>query len=316
MATPASTFAPAAELSCDDGAFESCDVFVARAGPVPVTLSLRNLLIATAVAATIAAMPRIARSAELPLWEAGAGIAVFDFPDYRGSDERHTLILPIPYLVYRGDFLKADRDNIRGQFYKDNRLDLHLSVNGSIPVESSENSARQGMPDLDPTLEIGPNLTVMLLRSDTMHLALRLPVRAVIATDLSYVRYVGWVFEPQINVDFYDRFPGPGWNLGFAAGPLFGDQRYHNYFYGVAPQFATSVRPAYEAGSGYSGAQLVASLSKRYPSYWVGGFMRADTLSGAVFETSPLVRQKEAFSIGVAASWIFSRSSQRVNVDE
>lgn len=281
-----------------------------------MTVSLRNLLIATAAAATIAAMPRAAQPAELPLWEAGAGVAVLDFPDYRGSNERHTLVLPIPYLVYRGDFLKADRESIRGQFYKDDRLDLHLSVNGSIPLDSGDNSARRGMPNLDPTLEIGPNLTVMLLRSDTTHLNLRFPVRAVIATDLSHTRDAGWIFQPQINVDFYDRFPGPGWNLGFAAGPLFGDKRYHNYFYGVAPQFATPERPAYEAASGYAGMQWIAALSKRYPSYWVGGFVRADTLSGAVFATSPLVRQKDTFSVGIAASWVFSRSSKLVNVDE
>ena len=281
-----------------------------------MTIALRNLLIVAAAAATIAAMPRAAQAAELPLWEAGAGIAVLDFPDYRGADERHTLVLPIPYLVYRGDFLKADRESIRGQFYKDDRLDLHLSASGSIPVDSGDNAARRGMPDLDPTLEIGPNLTVMLLRSDTTHLNLRFPVRAVIATDLSHARDVGWVFQPQINVDFYDRFPGPGWNLGLAAGPLFGNKRYHNYFYGVAPQFATPERPAYEAGSGYAGMQWIAALSKRFPSYWVGGFIRADTLSGAVFEASPLVRQKDAFAVGIAASWIFSRSSKRVNVDE
>ncbi len=281
-----------------------------------MTVFLRNLLAAAAVVAMVAAMPRAARSAELPLWEAGAGIAVLDFPDYRGADERHTLVLPIPYLVYRGDFLKADRESIRGQFYKDDRLDLHLSVNGAIPVDSGDNTARRGMPDLDPTLEIGPNLTVMLLRSDTMHLNLRFPLRAVIAANLSHARDEGWVFQPQINVDFYDRFPGPGWNLGFAAGPLFGNKRYHNYFYGVAAQFATPGRPAYEAGAGYAGMQWIAALSKRYPSYWVGGFMRADTLSGAVFETSPLVRQKDAFSVGIAASWIFSRSSKLVNVDE
>lgn len=279
-------------------------------------VSMRSVLIAAAAAAMVTAMPRTARAAEQPLWEAGAGVAVLDFPDYRGSDERRTLVLPIPYFVYRGDFLKADRDSIRGQFYKDDRLDLHLSVSGSIPVDSSDNSARRGMPDLDPTLEIGPNLTVMLLRSDTIHLSLRLPVRAVIATDLSHAYDVGWVFQPQINVDFYDRFPGPGWELGFAAGPLFGNKRYHNYFYGVAPQFATPERPAYEAGGGYAGMQWIAALSKRYRSYWVGGFMRADTLSGAVFETSPLVRQKDAFSVGIAASYIFSRSSNRVNVDE
>jgi outer membrane scaffolding protein for murein synthesis (MipA/OmpV family) len=254
--------------------------------------------------------------AELPLWEAGAGAAVLDFPDYRGSDERHTLVLPIPYLVYRGDFFKADRDSIRGQLYKNERLDLHLSVNGSIPVDSDDNAARRGMSDLDPTLEIGPNLTVMLLRSDTMHLNLRLPVRAVIATDLSHVSDQGWVFTPQINLDFYDRFPGPGWNFGLAAGPLFGNRRYHNYFYGVSPQFATPQRPAYEAGGGYAGMQFIAALSKRYPSYWVGGFVRADTLSGAVFEESPLIRQQNSFSFGVAAAWVFSRSSQRVEADE
>jgi outer membrane scaffolding protein for murein synthesis (MipA/OmpV family) len=281
-----------------------------------VTPSMRTVLCATFASAMMAAMPLAARPAELPLWEAGAGVAVLDFPDYRGADERHTLVLPIPYLVYRGDFLKADRESIRGQFYKDDRLDVHLSVNGSIPVDSGDNSARQGMPDLDPTLEIGPNLTVTLLRTDTMHLNLRFPLRAVVATDLSRVRDVGWVFQPQLNVDFYDRFPGPGWNLGFAAGPLFGNKRYHNYFYGVAPRFATPARPAYEAGGGYAGMQFIAALSKRYPSYWVGGFVRADTLSGAVFEASPLVRQMNAYAVGVAASWIFSRSSKSVIVDE
>ena len=281
-----------------------------------VTVPMRSLLIAVVATAMIAAIPRSARSGELPLWEAGAGVAVLDFPDYRGSDERHTLALPIPYLVYRGEFLKADRESIRGQFYMDDRLDLHLSVNGTIPADSSENSARRGMPDLDPTLEIGPNLTVMLLRSDTTHLNLRLPLRAVIATDLSHARDQGWVFQPQINVDFYDRFPGPGWNLGFAVGPLFGNKRYHNYFYGVAPQFATPERPAYEAGSGYAGRQWIAALSKRYPSYWVGGFVRADTLSGAVFEASPLVRQKESFAVGVAIAWILGKSQKMVEAQE
>ena len=268
------------------------------------------LLVAAMATSMLAGMPVAARATELPLWEAGAGVAVLDFPDYRGSDERHTLVLPIPYLVYRGDFLKADRDSIRGQLYKDDRLDLHLSVNGSIPVDSADNSARQGMPDLDPTLEIGLNLTVMLLRADTTHLNLRFPLRAVIATDLSHARDEGWVFTPQINVDFYDRFPGPGWNFGLAAGPVFANRRYHNYFYGVAPQFATPQRPAYQAAGGYAGMQWIAALSKRYPSWWVGGCVRADTLSGAVFEDSPLVKKKSSFMAGVGIAWILAEAKR------
>ena len=267
----------------------------------------------TVAGATVAAH---APAAQLPLWEAGGGIAVLDFPDYRGSDERHTLTLPLPYFIYRGDFLKADRDSLRGQFYKDDRLDLHLSANGSIPVESDDNRARRGMPDLDATLEIGPNLIVSLMRSDTMHLDLRLPLRAVLATDFSRMQDQGWVFQPQLNIDFTDGFPGPGWDLGFAAGPLYGNRRYHNYFYGVATQFATLGRAAYDAPGGYGGFQFLASLSKRFPSYWVGGFVRADTVSGATFENSPLILKKETFSAGFAFAWIFGRSRRLVENEE
>jgi len=257
-----------------------------------------------------------AAAEQLPLWELGAGAAAISFPDYRGSNERTNYLLPLPYFVYRGEFLKADRQRVRGLFFKSNRAELDVSISGSVPVKSDNNRARRGMPDLDPTLEIGPNLTVMLLRSDTTHLNLRLPARAAIATDLTYARDVGWVFQPQINVDFYDRFPGPGWNLGFAAGPLFGNKRYHNYYYGVAPEFATAERPAYDAGGGYAGLQGIAALSKRFPSYWVGGFVRLDTLAGATFDASPLVRQNESFAAGIAIAWIIGKSPKRVEAEE
>ena len=67
---------------------------------------------------------------------------------------------------------------------------------------------------------------------------MRMPARTVIATDFSHTHNVGWVFPPQINIDFRDTWLGEGWNVGFATGPLYGDRRYHNYFYGVAPEFA------------------------------------------------------------------------------
>jgi outer membrane scaffolding protein for murein synthesis (MipA/OmpV family) len=268
--------------------------------------------------ALIAIAPCGARAGEFPLWEAGAGIAVIDFPDYRGSDERQSYVLPIPYFVYRGEILKADREGLRGQFFKNDRLDLHLSLNGTVPVDSTDNSARSGMPDLDPTLEIGVRLDITLLRKPdrSIEVTLGLPVRTVIATDFSHSKNIGWVFEPQFNVDFRDMWPGEGWNLGLAAGPLFGDKRYHNYFYGVAPEFATPQRPAYNAASGYAGSQILGSFSKRFRSYWVGGFVRLDSLAGAEFENSPLVRQTESFSAGFAIAWILGRSQKTVEAVE
>lgn len=267
--------------------------------------------------ATMVATP-LAGAAELPLWEGGAGVAVIDFPDYRGADERRVLTLPFPYFVYRGELLQADREGLRGQFFRTDRVDLHLSVNGSIPVDSSGNDARRGMPDLDPTLEIGPRLDLTLLRklNRGIEVTLRLPVRTVIASDFSHSKNIGWVFQPQLNVDFRGIWPGEGWNLGLAAGPLYGDRRYHNYFYGVAPAFATPQRPAFNAAGGYAGSQVLGAASKRFRSCWVGGFVRLDTLAGATFEASPLVRQNESIAAGIAIAWILGNSRKMVEADE
>lgn len=261
------------------------------------------------------AMPSLAK--EAPLWEAGAGIGYVDFPDYRGSDERHRYVLPVPYLVYRGDFLKVDREKVRGLFFKNDYAELDVSLSASVPVKSSDNEARRGMPDLDPTFEIGPSLNFFLLRSDArkMYLDLRLPVRPVIATDFSHTRYVGYVFQPQLNLDVRDLGGHTGWNLGLAAGPIFGDKRYHDYFYGVSSAYATPTRPAYTARGGYAGSQFIAALSKRYPKYWVGGFVKWDTVQGAVFEDSPLVRKKQNITGGFAISWIFAESKETVRED-
>jgi outer membrane scaffolding protein for murein synthesis (MipA/OmpV family) len=263
-------------------------------------------------------MPRTARPAELPLWEAGAGVAVISFPEYRGSDQRRTFVLPVPYLVYRGEYLKADRNSVRGQFLKNDRVELSVSVNGSIPVDSTDNAARKGMPDLDPTLELGPNLLLTILRKAdrSLEIGVRMPARTVIATDFSHTHNVGWVFQPQINIDFRDTWLGEGWNVGFAAGPLYADRRYHNYFYGVAPAFATPQRPAFNAAGGYAGSQILGAVSKRFPSFWVGAFARWDTLAGAVFEASPLVRQKDSFAAGFAIAWILGKSQKTVEAEE
>jgi outer membrane scaffolding protein for murein synthesis (MipA/OmpV family) len=98
------------------------------------------------------------------------------------------------------------------------------------------------------------------------------------------------------------------------AGPVFTDGRYNRYFYEVQPQFATPTRPAYSPGGGYGGMNFLVALSKRYPKYWVGAFARYDTLKNAVFQDSPLVTTRSYASGGIAISWIFGESKERVEV--
>jgi outer membrane scaffolding protein for murein synthesis (MipA/OmpV family) len=245
-------------------------------------------------------------------------VAAINFPDYRGADERTTYVLPIPYFIYRGEVFRIDREGVRGLFFKSENAELDLSLNASIPVESEDNEARRGMPDLDPTFEIGPTLNFTLYRAPSRRsaLELRLPLRAVIATDFSHTRGAGFVFQPQLNLDIHELTPLSGWRAGAAIGPVFADRRHHQYFYGVEPAFATPDRPAYEAKGGYGGTQLTLSTSRRFPKFWVGAFIRYDRLDGAVFRDSPLVRKDHALAGGFAVSWIFSRSGKLVEADD
>jgi len=123
---------------------------------------------------------------------------------------------------------------------------------------------------------------------------------------------VGWVFAPLMTIDFSGPFAGARWKTGLALGPLFGDKRYHNYFYGVAPEFATAQRPAYAARSGYAGGQVIGSISRRHQRMWVGAFVRWDSVSNAVFHDSSLVRQNDTFTAGIAFVWRLLQSRQRV----
>jgi outer membrane scaffolding protein for murein synthesis (MipA/OmpV family) len=260
----------------------------------------------------------LAARAELrPEWEFGLGATGFTFPDYRGSDESRGYVLPLPYVIYRGDVLRVDRQGVRGVFFETDRLEFDISLSGTPPVDSSKNRARQGMPDLDPTFEIGPRLNVILLRDENRNRALsfRLPVRAVIATDLSYADGQGFTAYPNITYDARPRFFDYRWRLGLQAGLLYATSRYHRYFYGVDEVFATPERPAYTATGGYSGAALAGSLTRRFQKIWVGAFARYERLNGVAFDSSPLVRRDYAFSAGIAFAYVFTESSNKVQVD-
>lgn len=257
------------------------------------------------------------QAATRPLWEVGAGVAGLSLPNYRGSDARQTLVLPLPYLIYRGEVLRADREGLRGLLFDGERVQLNVSLNGSIPVDSEGDPVRRGMADLDPAVELGPTLNVRLWRSADRkaRLEMRLPVRTAITVSSS-PQQIGWLFSPNLLLDVRDPAGLVGWNLGVQAGPYFQDSEYNAYFYSVRPQEATAVRPAYDAGGGYSGSQAMLTLSRRFPRWWIGGFLRYDTLAGAEIDDSPLVRRSDAVSAGLAVSWVFRESATRVEASE
>jgi MipA family protein len=263
------------------------------------------------------AAPAHADAVEKPLWEFGLGVGALGFADYRGADTGHVYPVPVPYFIYRGEYLRADRDGVRGLLLNQSWVELNLSVNATTPVRSRDTPARSGMPDLQPTVEIGPSLDFHLWRSEDrrVRLDLRMPVRAAFTVQAA-PRFIGEFFAPRLNLDLLDLGNHSGWNVGMLAGPLFASQRYHEYFYGVAPEYATTDRPAYQASAGYAGSESVLSVSKRFTRYWVGAFVRYDSLNRATFDASPLVRSNSYWAAGVGISWMIGQSQRTVEVGD
>ncbi|HXD04763.1 MAG TPA: MipA/OmpV family protein [Burkholderiaceae bacterium] len=272
----------------------------------------RSGLVASLALAALSLLANPARAEQKPLWELGMGAAGLHLPHYRGSDQTHDWLLPTPYVIYRGDFLKADRDGARAVLVQTSRVDVDLSLGATAPTRSSDDEARRGMSDLAPTLEFGPNVNFTLARGTGWKLDLRTPLRAAFTLE-SHPRNIGWVFTPNLNLDITDWH---GWNFGAQVGPEFGDRRYHGYYYDVKPEEATATRAAYTAPGGAAGARLTLAAARRFTHWWAGAFLRLDTLRGASFLDSPLVRQRENTSFGVALVYVFANSSTLVDVDE
>ena len=245
--------------------------------------------------------------ADQPLWEAGVGVGVLRLPHYRGSDQSHTWVLPVPYFVYRGEFLRADREGARAVLVDAERLDVDISVAATAPTRSRDNRARAGMPDLSPTVEIGPNVNYTLVRGTQWKLQARMPVRAAFTLE-SGPDMIGWLATPNLNLDVRTQ----GWNIGVLSGPVFGTRRMNGYFFDVAPEFATASRPAYRAPGGFAGWRLVSGVSRRFGDFWMGAFVAGDSVRNARFDDSPLVRKHDTVAFGFAVSWVFATSSQRV----
>lgn len=247
---------------------------------------------------------------EVPLWEVGFGLAPITMPSYRGSNTQEGYPVPLPYVDYRGDFLRLDREGIRGIVYDSDRLRIDLSGDGAIPSASDDDGPRAGMPDLDPVGEIGPSINFIIEETFERRIRLRMPVRWVVSTDFSSLSHVGWKIHPHLGVDFKAALFG--WNAGITVGPLFADHGYHGYYYDVDAKYAEDFRPAYKAGSGYSGTMLMLTSSRRFQRVWAGIFLRYDNIDGAAFIDSPLVETRHAFMAGAGIAYIFGTSDKTV----
>ena len=232
--------------------------------------------------------------------EFGVGAGYVSSPLYIGSSVKKSYVAPFPYIDYRGKYLNINREKIYNNFYDNNNLKIEISASGMLPANSSSNSAREGMPDLDLALDIGPNFIYNIYKDKNSDFTLEMPVRAMF-TFGSHIDYNGYLVNMNLHYKKYFN----GYKFEYTTGLVWGDRDYHNYYYEVQSQYKTAIREEYHPSSGYGGWQNSLSMTKRSGDFWYGFFIKHYSLSSVVYKDSPLVEQNSALFYGIATSYIF-----------
>mgnify|MGYP001605190785 CR=1 FL=1 len=270
----------------------------------------------TATPPTARPKPAIVSRDDLPLWEIGIAAAGAGSPDYPGSGRTRARVLPLPYGIYRGKTLFEGDEISRNRFKFSRTVELDLSFSGALPADSNGSKERDGMPDLDLLLEIGPQLSVLLARpTRSTAFTLALPVRAVFSTDFDHLNIRGLLFAPELSYT-NGKFASRGWSGRVTLGTSFATEQLADYFYQVAPRFVREDRPAYDASGGYLESSLTTVISRSFVNdISLFTFLRLASLSGSSNSHSPLLRDESNLSFGIGFAYTFLHSEKMVADD-
>ena len=255
-------------------------------------------------------------SADQPLFETGFFAVHGALADYPASNEYRYRTLALPYLIYRGDFLKSDdRDGTRVELLKDLRFNIDVSFGGSFPTEG-QNQAREGMPNLDWTFEAGPRLLYYFYRDrDWGQVRAGLPIRASFSTDFSNTRYLGFTIAPDFEIDQYDFAGIRNLSLYMSATLNYLSEGIADYFFQITPSEQTSQRAAYDAQAGFSGWE--SSIGFRYDygaQFFLAGYRYSD-FSISANRDSYLHRTDNNWSYLVSVGFTMYESESRVPLE-
>jgi len=241
-------------------------------------------------------------------WELGVGVAALDIPFYPGSSQSKTYLLPIPHFLYRSERLEID-NGLEATFFRTPRTRFNLSADFAVPVNSKDSDAREGMPDLDLVIQVGPSLEITLAgdRFKPSHFRLELPLRAAVATDLSSAEMVGWTFEPRLTYETRRPYR-TGFTYLVSGGLRFSTAELHQYYYDVESSFVTPVRSEFNSEGGYSGLFVDYIANWRTDDLIFFALLRYQNIGQSAFEDSPLIEQNDYLMFGVGVTWVFARN--------
>lgn len=254
-----------------------------------------------------------------PLWEFGAGGVMIDVPNYPASSERNFIALAAPYLVYRGDVFRLGGGNgARAVVVEESNYEFDLSFGGAFSADSDDNTAREGMPELDFLFEVGPQLIYRVKdfkfdEGGNGRLNARIQARAVFSTDFDRIDSRGYVIEPTLSYQQRGRlFDKTGLNLSFSM--TFASENLQDYFYQVDQEFVTDNRDQFDAKGGYLGSELSVGFSfplRKNMRGFIGG--SAQFHQGAANQDSPLFEKDITYSVAAGFVWRLYESDTKAS---
>ena len=249
----------------------------------------------------------------LPLWEISLGAGTIYQPYYIGTKQTRQVAFPIVFPTYRGEIFKSDEEGVRAQVLKNDRFSLDLSADLNLAIESDEVDLREGLDDIENVLQLGPSFELLLDQKENSSLTLKLPVRGAFEIGSDGVEAVGLNVAPNLSYERTFSAYDAKWKFDASVGPQFGTSRYHNVYYGIDSEFATSERNSYKAESGYSGSRLQLGLTSKGGGHNFLWFVRYDNIDGAKFDDSPLVETNHSLAAGMLYTYDVLQSKQRVS---
>jgi len=273
---------------------------------------LKKILIITCLLVT--GIWRFASADQLPLSELGIGPGTLYQNYYPGTNDTRSFVFPAFVPIFRGDTLKSDEEGARAQLFEDARYKLDLSLDFNLAFDSEDVALRQGMPDVDHLLQVGPSLQITLNESDSHEWMIRLPLRAAVTLGDDFDS-AGFTFLPDVT--YLKDFPivSSNWRLGLSLGPQFSSSDYNEIYYGVDRAFETDTRAAFDPEAGFSGYRFLVTFTSINRRRFTSWFFRAESLSGSELENSSLVETSTGYTVGVIYSWLIFKSKRMVTVE-
>jgi len=254
-----------------------------------------------------------------PRWEVGLGAGYLDSVDYPGSKDPNAAQFAFPFFIYRGSVFRLGDGGAGAVVVEKPRLQLNVSLGGSLSAESKPDSVRAGFPDLDLSFELGPRLQYTLLSNQwdngsSSELTLDSKIRAVIATDFKGVRAQGFVYGTGLA--FRQRaIAGEKIDLILNTDISFADQRYNDYLYTVPAEYVTAQRERYEAKPGYVEARVFLGLAIRpIKSLRIFTGISAYNYANSANKNSPLFETTTGTQYAIGIIWSAWRSKRTIDV--